>query len=223
MHLWFAFIENAPRVFASGAAATVILEAVHRWLTGRSIPYRQWGLSAVAGFTFLGSKLIFGYALIAPLHLFVFRFRLLDLDLWNPFVWLAIFLLRDLVSYAVHRMEHSITWLWASHSIHHSFQEMSPSCAVRVPWMENLYKIPAGLWMPLLGVDFRLVVGIDVIAALVSIAQHTELFPAKPNGLIQRVFIVPSHHRVHHGSNDHYLDKNFGAVLCVWDRAVWHV
>jgi len=95
---------------------------------------------------------------------------------------------------------------------------MSPSCAMRVPWMENLYKIPASLWMPLVGVDFRLVIGIDVIAALLSIAQHTELFPAKPTGVLQRFFIVPSHHRVHHGSNDPYLDKNFGAVSCIWDK-----
>jgi len=72
--------------------------------------------------------------------------------------------------------------------------------------------------MPLVGVDFRLVIGIDVIAALISIAQHTELFPPKPTGFLQRFFIVPSHHRVHHGSNDPYLDKNFGAVLCIWDK-----
>ena len=85
--------------------------------------------------------------------------------------------------------------------------------------MENIYKIPFGLWMPLIGFDFRLVVGIDTLAALISIAQHTDRFPAKPTGWLQRVFIVPSHHRVHHGTNEVYLDKNFGAVLCIWDKA----
>ncbi len=205
-------------IFLIGAIATVTAEIGSRVFAGRSLPLRQWKLSAVAGFTFMAGKHVIGYALIIPIHLFLFQFRLFELDLWNPLVWIGIFLARDLVSYGMHRAEHRFSILWASHAIHHSFEEMSPSCAMRVPWMEAIYKAPATLWMPLLGVDIRLVIGIDVIAALVSIAQHTELFPAKPKGLLQRWFIVPSHHRVHHGSDDIYLDKNFGAVLCIWDR-----
>ena len=218
MELWFTFTKHAPMIFAIGAVATISVEVLHRCLAGSSIPYRQWWLSAVAGFTFIGSKHLIGYGIMLPLHLFLFRYRLFDLDLWNPLTWIGIFVARDFVSYWTHRIEHRAPLLWASHSIHHSFEEMSPSVAMRVPWMENFYKVPATLWMPLVGVDFRLVVGIDVIAALVSIGQHTEMFPAKPTGILQRYFIVPSHHRVHHGSNDLYLDKNFGAVLCIWDK-----
>lgn len=218
METWFKFIEVAPTIFAVCAVITVLAEVASRLLTGRSLPLREWSLSAVAGFSFMATKYVFGYAIILPIHLYLFQFRLFDLDLWNPLVWVTIFLLRDFVSYWVHRTEHAVKVLWASHSIHHSFEEMSPSCAMRVPWMESIYKAPTTLWMPLFGVDIRLLIGIDVIAALVSIAQHTELFSAKRTGLLQRFFIVPSHHRVHHGSNEVYLDKNFGAVLCIWDR-----
>lgn len=218
MELWFTFIELAPTIFTIGAVATILAEITCRWVTGRSLPLRQWALSSFAGFSFVASKHVVGYALVIPLHLHLYQFRIFDLDLLNPLTWLAIFLLRDLVSYWVHRGEHRIQVLWASHSIHHSFEEMSPSCAMRVPWMETVYKAPATLWMPFLGVDIRLVIGVDVIAALVSILQHTELFPARSSGVLQRWFIVPSHHRVHHGSNDLYLDRNFGAVLCIWDR-----
>jgi sterol desaturase/sphingolipid hydroxylase (fatty acid hydroxylase superfamily) len=218
MDLWFAYIEFAPLVFVAGVAMTVVTEVCFRLWRGRSMPWPEMRLSAVAGFVFLGAKYVVKYCLILPVYLVLYRYRLFNLDLWNPLVWVAVFLMRDLVSYWVHRMEHSVVWLWASHSIHHSFEEMSPSCATRIPWMETLYKAPFGLWMPLLGFDFRLIVGIDVAAALISIAQHTEAFPAREGGWLQHWFIVPSHHRVHHGTNAVYLDRNFGAVLCVWDR-----
>lgn len=218
MNLWFAFTDRAPLVLTVGVAVTVGAELVSRRLSGRAVPFDEMKLSAVAGFSFMAVKVVAGYALALPVHLFVYRFRLFELDLWNPLTWLGIFLMRDFVSYWAHRIEHGNRWLWASHSIHHSFETMSPSCATRIPWMENLYKIPFGLWMPLIGFDFRLVVGIDTLAALISILQHTDRFPAKPEGWLQRVFIVPSHHRVHHGTNEAYLDKNFGAVLCVWDK-----
>ncbi len=218
MNLWFAFTERAPLVMAVGVTLTVGAELVARRLTGRAIPAGEMKLSAVAAFSFMAVKVVAGYGLLLPVHVFVYRYRLFEVDLWNPLTWLGIFLVRDLVSYWAHRIEHTNKWLWASHSIHHSFETMSPSCATRIPWMENVYKIPFGLWMPLIGFDFRLVVGIDTLAALISIAQHTDRFPAKPEGLLQRVFIVPSHHRVHHGTNQRYLDKNFGAVLCIWDK-----
>lgn len=218
MRLWFTYLRLAPTLLALGVALTVVLELACRLIQGRRLPLRAMRLSAVAGFVYLGGKYVARFTLILPLYLVLYRYRLFDLDPWNPLVWVAVFLMRDLVSYWMHRTEHRVTWLWASHSIHHSFEEMSPSCATRVPWMENFYKAPFGLWMPLLGFDFRLAVGIDVAAALISIVQHTEAFPAKADGWLQRWFIVPSHHRVHHGTNDVYLDKNFGAVLCIWDR-----
>ena len=218
MDIWFWFAGVAPTVFAICATATVIGEVVCRLLTGRSLPLHEWWLSTVAGVSFMATKYLFGYAVILPLHLFVYQFRLVELDLWNPWSWLLIFMIRDFVSYWNHRGEHRFAFFWASHSIHHSFEEMSPSCAMRVPWMETFYKAPTTLWLPLLGVDIRIVVGLDVIAALVSILQHSEHFPAKRSGIMQRFLIVPSHHRVHHGTNQIYLDKNFGAVLCIWDR-----
>lgn len=218
MDLWFSYIRVAPFVLTIGVGLTVLAELGSRRLRGRPLPWRELRLSAVAGVVFMVAKGLARYSLILPVYLVLWRFRLFDLDLWNPLVWVLVFLLRDLVSYCVHRLEHSQPWLWASHSIHHSFEQMSPSCSTRIPWMENFYKAPFGLWMPLLGFDFRLIVGLDVAAALISILQHTEAFPAKPRGWLQRMFIVPSHHRVHHGTNDIYLDKNFGAVLCIWDR-----
>lgn len=218
MTLWFAFTDRAPLILAIGIAVTVAGEVVSRTIRGRAVAVAEMKLSALAGVTFMVVKTIAGYGLVLPVHLFLYRYRLFDLDLWNPLTWVAVFLIRDVVSYWVHRLEHTNRWLWASHSIHHSFETISPSCATRVPWMENLYKLPFGLWMPIVGFDFRLVVGIDVVAALVSIVQHTERFPARPDGWLQRIFIVPSHHRVHHGVNPDYLDKNFGAVLCLWDR-----
>lgn len=218
MSLWFTYVRLAPMIFVAGVAGTVALEVASRRLRGRPLPVQEMRLSAVAGFVFLGAKYVAKYGVILPLFMVVYQHRIFDLNPLNPLVWVAVFLVRDFVYYWVHRAEHTVRWLWASHAIHHSFEEMSPSCSTRIPWMENFYKIPTSLWMPLLGFDVRLMVGIDVAAALISIVQHTEAFPARPEGWLQRWFIVPSHHRVHHGVNPRYLDKNFGAVLCIWDR-----
>lgn len=218
MHLWFGFIGIAPALFAACLTFAVIVECASRVVRGRPPQWRAMWLSAVAGISSIGVKHVVGPLLVLPIHLFLSRFAVVHIDMWNPLSWLAIFLARDLISYWGHRLEHATPWLWASHAVHHSFEKMSPSVSTRVPWMEMIYKIPLSLWMPLVGIDIRLIIGIDVCAALISILQHTEAFPAKPNGLLQRVFVVPSHHRVHHGTNTIYLDKNFGAVLCIWDK-----
>jgi sterol desaturase/sphingolipid hydroxylase (fatty acid hydroxylase superfamily) len=218
MGLWLGYVRLAPVIFAMGVAGTVTLELAARRWRGRPLPLREMRLSAVAGLGFMAAKYVVRYSVVLPLFVLVYRYRLFDLDATDPLVWVLVFLVRDLVYYWVHRAEHRMAWLWASHAIHHSFEEMSPSCATRIPWMENVYKIPTSLWMPLLGFDVRLMVGLDVAAALLSIVQHTEAFPARADGWLQRWFIVPSHHRVHHGVNPRYLDRNFGAVLCVWDR-----
>ena len=219
MNLWFLFTEYAPEIFVAGIATIVVADLATRLFKGRELPLTEMKLSTVSAAFFMVAKFAAKYSIILPIHLFVYQFRLFELDLASPYTWLLVFLIRDFVSYWAHRLEHKVSWLWASHAIHHSFEEMTPSCSIRLPWMENFYKVPFTLWMPLMGFDIRMVVAIDILAALISVAQHNEFFKANPNGLMQKVFIVPSHHRVHHGTNEKYLDKNFGAVLCVWDKA----
>ena len=126
------------------------------------------------------------------------------------------FLIRDLVYYTEHRIEHRVRALWASHMIHHSPETIGAATAIRLPWMEALYKPWFSLWMPLIGFDPLLSIALDAFAAIISIWQHSPR--ASAPRAIGWFAVTPSAHRVHHGSNAEYLDKNFGAVLIVWDR-----
>ena len=171
-------------------------------------------LVAVAAFA-LGKETIerlvwLGVALVAYEH------RLVDLDWRNPAVWLGLLLVRDLVYYWVHRAEHRMRLLWASHQVHHSIESFTFTNAVRLPWTEVLYKPAIALWAPLLGLH---PVGYAAMGAVILIAgqwQHTEWRTRRT--ILDEVLMTPSNHRVHHGSNARYLDCNFGSLLVVWDR-----
>jgi len=213
------YLDSAASVFATLIVGAVAGEKVWQYLRSED---RHWGstmTSITSGLTFMAAKAIVGKGLFVALSLWIYHtHRFFTLDLSNPLVWIGVFLIRDFVYYWVHRAEHSFRILWASHLVHHSPETINMSTAVRVPWMEALYKPFFSLWLPLVGFNPLAAIAMDVFAATLSQLQHTTAFPARPNGLVQMMFVTPSAHRVHHGYNPEYLDKNFGAVLIVWDR-----
>lgn len=217
---WYA--DHATAIFAVCITAAVFGELFSRWVRGRDVQAQSTTTSIVSGASFLVAKTIVGKAAFLALALYLYNnvspFRL---DLGNPLVWIGVFLIRDFVYYWVHRAEHSFRALWASHLVHHSPETIGMATAVRVPWMEALYKPFFGLWLPLIGFNPLAAIVFDVFAATLSQLQHTEAFPARRDGrssVIGKIFVTPSSHRVHHGYNPEYIDKNFGAVLIIWDR-----
>lgn len=213
------YFDHARVIFASVIIGAVIAEKLWQWARNRDLQWRSISTSAVSGFAFLSVKTVLGKAGLLGLSLLVYQqYRLTTLDLSNPLIWVGVFLVRDFVYYWVHRAEHTVRLLWASHLIHHSPDTIGMSTAVRVPWMEACYKPFFSLWMPLAGFNPLYAIAFDVFASTLSQLQHTEARKAKPGGCIQAIFVTPSHHRVHHGYNPEYIDKNFGAVLIIWDR-----
>jgi sterol desaturase/sphingolipid hydroxylase (fatty acid hydroxylase superfamily) len=145
----------------------------------------------------------------------LWRHRLLDLG-QGALGWTAAMIGWDFAYYWNHRMEHENRVLWACHVNHHSSRRYNLSTALRQPWtpFAGLLFYP---WLALVGVDPQMVM---VSAGLNLIYQywiHTEAIDRMPRWF-EAVFNTPSHHRVHHGSNPEYLDKNYGGILIVWDR-----
>lgn len=140
---------------------------------------------------------------------------------WDiPVTWasaLIVLLLVDLAYYWEHRWEHEIRVLWALyHSVHHSSPDFNQSTAYRVSFVDQFFT-PL-FFLPLVGAGFH--PGL-VLACLVFIVAyqtwiHTEMIGRL--GWLDKVFNTPSNHRVHHGSDAKYRDRNYGAVLIVWDR-----
>lgn len=134
---------------------------------------------------------------------------------WYNFIFLLLGV--DFIFYWVHRWGHHVNIMWAAHSPHHSAEEMNFFVALRASVTQRLFSFFFFWPLTLIGFhpfDIYAVTGIHLFIAFL---HHTE-FISKLWGWIEFIFTTPSHHRVHHGVNFKYLDKNFGEFLIVWDR-----
>lgn len=134
----------------------------------------------------------------------------------NPWTWVAAVLLADFTYYWMHRFEHEIRVLWAYHSVHHSSPEFNLTTAFRLAWVEGLIEWIFFVPMLLLGFDLLQ----TLMAIFIVVAYQTWIHTQKIGrlGWLDKVFNTPSVHRVHHGANPEYLDKNYGGILILWDR-----
>ena len=157
-----------------------------------------------------------GFAL--GLHFYLYQFRLIDLASLMPTwaMWVMTFVLIDFVFYIYHRMSHRVRFLWAIHMSHHSSEEMNFAVSFRQAWFGPVSKIPYFIVLPLLGLDPTIIAVAGVISTLWGIVGHTQIF--EKLGPLEWIFNTPSHHRVHHGSNEQYIDKNYGNLFIIWDR-----
>jgi sterol desaturase/sphingolipid hydroxylase (fatty acid hydroxylase superfamily) len=129
--------------------------------------------------------------------------------------WIALFFLEDFSFYWFHRTSHRLTLLWAAHVTHHSSRTFDLSVALRQSWTPF---VAFPFWLPLLllGFDPIAVMLMQFFSLFHQALLHTERVPHL--GPLELLFNTPQHHRVHHGSNALYLDKNCGGVLILWDR-----
>ena len=157
-------------------------------------------------------------ALIFGLFTFFYQFRLFDLNDHVWWFWLALFLADDLSYYWFHRTAHHINWFWASHVVHHSSEHYNLAAALRQTWTGNLTgSFLFWAWMPLIGFQPLWILFMQQISLIYQFWIHTETIYKLPRPL-EFILNTPSHHRVHHGINLKYLDKNHGGILIIWDR-----
>ncbi|MEH3128896.1 MAG: sterol desaturase family protein [Mycolicibacterium neoaurum] len=146
------------------------------------------------------------YAYLAPWQL--------PADRW--YTWAIALLGVDLLFYAYHRAAHRVRLIWATHQAHHSSQYYNFATALRQKW-NNSGEILMWIPLPLLGVPPWIVFASFSVNLVYQFWVHTERVDKlwRP---IEFVFNTPSHHRVHHGMDAEYLDKNYGGILILWDR-----
>ena len=216
---WLA-LDERQLIFV---VATPVFIAVTLWeyLRIRHDPTRMDIPEALRNFA-LGAgyqltELLFAGLIAFPVYAFLYHHRLLDLEL-NWATGLLTFVGVDFCFYWMHRSSHRIRWFWAAHVVHHSSERMNFSTAMR----QNATNIFNGMWLfyvPLALIGFN-PVWIGVAYALSLVYQffiHTTLVGKLP-GWVETVLNTPSHHRVHHGRNPGYIDRNYGGTLIVWDR-----
>ncbi|PQM48449.1 hypothetical protein C1Y40_01328 [Mycobacterium talmoniae] len=158
-----------------------------------------WKFLALLGYAAL-------YAYLAPWHLPATR--------W--YTWVIAILGVDLLYYSYHRVAHRVRLIWATHQAHHSSQYFNFATALRQKW-NNSGEILAWIPLPLLGIPPWLVFVSFSVNLIYQFWVHTERIDKLPRP-VEYVFNTPSHHRVHHGMDPEYLDKNYGGILILWDR-----
>ncbi|MCC9166787.1 sterol desaturase family protein [Pontibacter harenae] len=122
----------------------------------------------------------------------------------------------DFCRYWAHRVAHEQRFWWATHVTHHSSENMNFTVSFRTSWTQHI-KFVFFLPVPLLGIDPFTFFICHQVAVLYQFYVHTELIKKLPAS-IEYFFVTPSHHRVHHGSNPKYIDKNYGSTFIIWDR-----
>ncbi len=135
-------------------------------------------------------------------------------DAW--WAWLLLFFADDLTYYWFHRISHEVRVFWAAHVTHHSSEHYNLSTALRQTWVP-MTALPFWIPLALIGIKPWMIVLEQSISLTYQFFIHTERVGRLP-APVELVLNTPSHHRAHHGSNQVYLDRNYGGILIVWDR-----
>jgi len=165
-----------------------------------------------------------GRVLIKPLFavptLFVmeaaYRWAPFKLAIITPWTLLLALFSYDLVYYVKHRLSHETRLLWAFHAVHHSATRLNFSASARESWFSGCYEWLFLSLLCLAGMSPVLVIIGKTGNIFFQFFLHTTYVGRL--GPVEYFFNTPSHHRVHHGSNARYIDRNFGGILIVWDR-----
>lgn len=208
-----AYLVGLPIVFALIAIEVLVMAL-------KGVRYYKWGdtlgtLGMLAGNVAMGAvvkSLFFGCMV------FTYQYRLFDLqaDLDPWLLCLVALFLIDLMFYIWHRASHRVRFLWAIHLSHHSSQEMNFVVALRQPVLAPLFKIPFFALLPILGLDPTIIVVVGTISTLWGVVGHTQIIPKL--GIAEWFLNTPSAHRVHHGINRQYVDKNYANMFIFIDR-----
>lgn len=143
-----------------------------------------------------------------------FRIFTIPIALWS---FILIFFADDFSYYWFHRISHQCRLFWASHVVHHSSQHYNLSTALRQTWSGGFYTFIFWLWLPLVGFHPGMILLQMSISLLYQFWIHTEAINKMPKWF-EAIMNTPSHHRVHHGSNPIYLDRNHAGILIIWDK-----
>lgn len=198
-----------------GFILLMVIEAIHSAVQDEGLyETRDTAASLSMG---IGNVLIklFTKIPVFAVYMLAYQFRFFEIPAvwWS---WMLLFFIEDFTYYVFHRVSHENRFFWASHVNHHSSQKYNLSTALRQTWTGNMTGFVFYIWVPLLGFYPLMLMTMQSISLIYQFWIHTETVGKL--GTLEWVMNTPSHHRVHHGSDVKYLDRNHGGVLIIWDR-----
>lgn len=131
-------------------------------------------------------------------------------------LWIILLLATDLVWYWYHRLGHEVNLFWGAHVVHHQSEEFNYTVSARITVFQALVRNIFWCTLPFIGFHPAMVITILVVHGAYSFFTHTQVIGKL--GWMEYIFITPSHHGVHHASNEKYLNKNYGDIFVFWDK-----
>ncbi len=131
-------------------------------------------------------------------------------------LWVVAALAWDFCYYWFHRFSHEMSVLWAAHAVHHQSEDYNLSTALRQTSTGFLFGWMFYLPLFLIGFPLEVLITVNAINLIYQFWVHTQLVDRL--GVLDRILVTPSNHRVHHAQNERYIDKNYGGMLILWDR-----
>lgn len=165
---------------------------------------------------FIGLTILFLGAFYVTTFYYAFQFAIFDIEI-NWMTVLICVVLADLAYYWEHRFMHRVNLAWATHTVHHSSPFFNISVAYRFGPMDSFWPVFFHLPLVLLGFNPIVVLFAEIVVQVYQTILHTESIRKLPRPF-EWLMNTPSHHRVHHGSNPKYLDKNYAGIFIIWDR-----
>ncbi len=195
-------------------ALALIVETIVTLYANRSLNKKDIQVNILLGLAIIGCVfLVKSWELFVFSHAWSYAVFKIPVNVWS---WLACWIAYDFLFYWFHRLGHEINFLWAAHNTHHSSIEFNFSVGARNNILHVFYRFL--FWIPLCLLGFHpvMVMTIDSLCTTQQFFLHTQKIGKL--GFLDRIIGTPSNHRVHHGCNEQYLDKNYGAFLMIWDH-----
>ena len=209
-------MQNYDMLFGNGLLFVfVILEALFiRFKLKKELPIKELIMNLNSGHILLW---VFR-SLEVTAYAFIFHAFSLNWVSVLPYsvVWVLAFLLWDFMFYWLHRTHHFWKLLWGIHVVHHEGEHFSLSLGIRNSWYSSLSSFPYFVVMAIIGIRPEIFVAVSSIHYTIQFYNHNHLVTT--SGILDKFMVTPKHHRIHHGKNDPYLDKNFGGTLLIWDK-----
>lgn len=166
---------------------------------------------------FMGLEFIIGALFLYQLFFWIHHYFSLPHLPLNLVTIISCILLADFAYYWDHRLMHRIGIGWATHTVHHSSPHFNMSVAYRFGPLDSIFPILFSIPIVMLGFNPWILLSAELFVQTFQAILHTEAIGKLPRP-IEFIFNTPSHHRVHHGSNVQYWDKNYAGILIIWDR-----
>lgn len=196
-------------------AILIILEIIIQWINNRKLYRLNDAVTNIScGITQQVSGVFLKLFGIGIYQLVFEHFAIWQIPT-NWYTLVILFVATDFAYYWSHRMSHEINLFWSGHVVHHQSEDYNLSVALRQSSFQVIWTF--AFYLPLAVIGFN-TIDFALMAALTTLYQfwiHTELIGKL--GFLEYIFVTPSHHRVHHGRNPKYIDKNHGGAFIWWD------